>query len=125
MGIWSTEWANGLFLEAMKFWFYSITFSIMLSLLRLYRILLDSGSSSKKPAEDSERTSNVVDAEAKRASATQWNVVKTLAIDCCDIFVPGFTTGWLRVSSGNVGTLSMISSVLASTEIWRRVQRHS
>ena len=120
MGVWSTEWAASLFAEAMKFWFYSISLSITLSLIQLYWSL---GGSFKETIGSSEKSSKEVDAGAKWATALQRNLVKKLAIDCCDIFIPGFTTGWLVVSSGTVGMLGMISTTLTSTDIWKRLQK--
>lgn len=122
MGILATEWAPGLFIEAMKFWFYSISFSIFLSLVMLY----DSSSSEKVGKRIKTRESSDGDevrAVAKQRSALRRDLGRKLVIDCCDIFIPGSTTGWLAVSSGTVGFLGMTSSVLASLDIWARVQK--
>lgn len=129
MGIWSTEWAPKLFVEAMKFWFYSISFSIILSLVLLFSNLSKSTHFSKKVKgrpRRSEKNSNAdIEGQAKQKSGLQRSLVKKLVIDCCDLFIPGFTTGWLVVSSGTVGILGIISTVLASSDIWERVQRPS
>jgi hypothetical protein len=122
MGIWSTEWAPQLFVEAMKFWFYSISFSIVLGLILLYSSSSKSAASSKTIARSSKKISREdIDREAKRKSSFRWDLAKKLSVDCCDLFIPGSTTGWLAVSSGTVGILSMISTVLASFDIWKRV----
>lgn len=125
MGIWSTEWAKSLFLEAMRFWFYSISFSIVLNLVLLYSAIFKATGSLKRTKGSGETRLKVVESEVKQANVLQRNLLKKLAIDCCDIFIPGFTTGWLVLSSGFVGILGMISTVLASTDIWKRVQRPS
>jgi hypothetical protein len=49
----------------------------------------------------------------------------TLAIDCCDILIPGSAVGWIPVSSVTVGIASSISSVIVGQQIWTRVQKQS
>lgn len=129
MGIWSTEWAPRLFVEAMKFWFYSISFSTTLSFVLLYyemsRPTLPSKNEPGRGEKTSEAQADCVVTEKKQRSVLQRALVKKIAIDCCDIFIPGFTTGWLVVSSGTVGILGIISTVIASLDIWERIQRSS
>ncbi|KAG4420222.1 hypothetical protein IFR04_006600 [Cadophora malorum] len=36
MGVYNTTWAAGLFVEAMKFWFYSLNLGILLALIELW-----------------------------------------------------------------------------------------
>ena len=122
MGIWSTEWAPRLFLEAMKFWFYSISFSITLNLVLLCSSLLKLTNPLNEDGISGGESPKEVNAEAKRKGLLHWDLMKKLAIDCCDIFIPGFTTGWLAVSSATVGMLGMVSTLLASIDIWERVQ---
>jgi len=128
MGVWSTEWAPKLFVEAMKFWFYSISFSIILSFVLLYFELSKSTMPPKREQGKSEKIDAQVDrgaTETKQRSSLRKGLMKKLVIDCCDIFIPGFTTGWLIVSSGTVGILGIISTVLGSLDIWDRLQRLS
>jgi hypothetical protein len=125
MGIWSTEWAGMLFVEAMKFWFYSLTFSILLTLVLLYSTMSKSAGAVDDTGTSSEKSLKEVDAAAERDSALRWNLLKKLMIDCCDIYIPGGITGWLMASSGTVGVLGMLSTLLASKDIWKRVQRPS
>jgi hypothetical protein len=125
MAIWSTEWAPRLFVEATKFWFYSISFSITLSLVLIYSNLSKSIFAWKKERRRSDKElKGEINSQAQR-SALQWGLVKKLVVDGCDLFIPGFTTGWLVVSSGTVGILGVISTILGSLDIWERVQRSS
>lgn len=128
MGIWSTEWAPKVFVEAMKFWFYSISFSIILSLVLLFSNWSKREMSKKvkgRPGRSEKNSKADIEGQAKQKSRLQWSLVKKLVIDCCDLFIPGFTTGWLVASSGTVGILGIISTVLASLDIWERVQGSS
>jgi len=107
MEIWSTTWAPTLLLEGNKFWFYSLLFSLASSFLRVYqgtpRI------KSKSPA--------------KSSSPLTHPLGKKILTDACDLVVPGSITGWARTSPAIVGLATVISTLLASEEIWVRVQQ--
>ena len=111
MEIWSTTWAPTLLLEANKFWFYSLLFSLASCLLQLYRLRFLStpaGATARSKAE-----SNVL----------PWPLVRQILTDACDLIIPGSITGWARTSPAIVGLATVISTLLASGEIWYRVQR--
>jgi hypothetical protein len=81
---------------------------------------------SEKKAEIGERSTEnekvmhmkeIIERKEKRA-----NIMKKIIIDSCDLFIPGSTTTWMVVSSASVGVLSVVSTVLAATDIWTRVQ---
>lgn len=44
-----------------------------------------------------------------------------LLMDTCDLFVPGQALGWFPVASGFVGTLMLLSTLVAGRRIWQRV----
>jgi Peroxisomal biogenesis factor 11 (PEX11) len=107
MEIWSTTWAPTLLLEANKFWFYSLLFSLASSFLQVCQ-----GTTrikSKSPAKSSNPLTHPLS--------------KKILTDACDLLVPGSITGWARTSPAIVGLATVISTLLASEEIWVRVQR--
>ena len=125
MAIWHTAWASMVFVEAMKFWFYSISFSICLGLLRLYRLGISTqGKLDSEHKKDQGSVENVahIGGETRDWVASRKRILKRLVIDCCDLFIPGFTTGWLVLSSATVGMLCVVSTILASGDIWTQVQ---
>ena len=111
MEIWSTTWALTLLLEANKFWFYSLLFSLASCLLQLYRVR--SPSTPLRATARSKAKSNVL----------PWPLARQILTDACDLLIPGSTTGWARTSPAIVGLATVISTLLASEEIWYRVQR--
>ena len=124
MGIWSTSWAPGVFNEAMKFWFYSISCSIALGVVQLVHHLSPVESEEEEGGKKKEGKGDDM-AESKRKKDKHGGIMvilKKLVIDGCDLFIPGSVTGWLALSSANVGMLSVVSSILAGTDIWVRVQ---
>jgi hypothetical protein len=108
MEIWSTTWAPALLLEGNKFWFYSLLFSLASCLLQLYRLRFLSNSPGRSKA-----TSNTL----------LRPLAKQILTDACDLLIPGSITGWARTSPAIVGLATMVSTLLASEEIWYRVQR--
>jgi hypothetical protein len=126
MGIWTTTWAAGVFVEAMKFWFYSLSLGIVVGVLQLYQLYTEPVVVSEKQTEVGEKTAQnekviqtmeITEREGKRSK-----IIKKIVVDGCDLFIPGSTTGWMVVSTANVGMLSVVSTVLAATDIWTRVQ---
>jgi len=40
MGVWTASWAPGLFVEAQKFWLYSISLGIVIGFVQLYELYM-------------------------------------------------------------------------------------
>ena len=119
MGVHRSSWAEGLFVEANKFWFYSICLSLMLGIVQLWQlsdVLAAAVGVGKDDAEKAKR-------ERKEWEAKRGMFRKKLVIDGCDLLIPGAATGWIAVHSANVGMASVVSTVLASVDIWDRVQK--
>ena len=125
MGVTNYAWGPLLQSEADKCWFYAITFSILLSLYRLFHLVFatvtvedtQGGESTVAKDEKPNKPRQVTDkGNAYQAVSTQ------LAIDCCDLMIPGSSTGWIPVELVVVGAAQFTSSALAGQQIWRRVQ---
>jgi hypothetical protein len=119
MGIQKSPWAASLFLEANKFWFYSLVLSILLGIIQLCNLGINPPLSEEKNKDISEEQA---DLELKGWKVNRSKIMRRLVIDGCDVFIPGFVTGWIVVSSAGVGLASVVSTVLASMDIWERVQ---
>lgn len=113
-----TAWAAEVFLEANKFWFYSIVLSGLLGVVQLWNLKIMPRVSEEKKNGNVEKAEQ----EMKEGKIKRSKITRRLVIDACDIFIPGFVTGWITVSSANVGMASVVSTVLASMDIWERVQ---
>lgn len=126
MGLWSTQWAPVVFVEAMRFWFYSLIFSMLLSLLQLFQLYnkpaLDSGNGQEKTSSETHATSPA-DAQIKAQEKTlkARTLIRKTITDAFDLLIPGSTTGWIETSTATVGVASTISTVLASTDVWARM----
>jgi hypothetical protein len=128
MGIWTTTWAAGLFVEAMKFWFYSLSLGIIVGVVQLYQLYMEPVVVSEEKTEVGEKSKEnekVIQIEITERKEKRSKIIKKIMIDGCDLFIPGSTTGWMVVSTANVGMLSVVSTVLAATDIWTKVQNTS
>ena len=127
MGVTSFEWGPILQNEADKCWFYAISFSICLSTYRLLQAFFAQAASSATTADGS--TKNGQDEKSKQPTnptpvkgSAYVALLTQLTIDCCDLTIPGFSTGWIPVQLTFVGAAQFTSSALAIVHIWRRVQ---
>lgn len=126
MGAVPTTWAGSLFVEAMKFWFYSLALGILGGLVELWSLREQDvvvgkggrGKGEKSEESPAKRRESVI----REMALERRKIMKKLVIDGCDLFIPGSTTGWMATSSANVGMLSVVSTVLAGSDIWNRVQ---
>ncbi|KAH7313200.1 PEX11 domain-containing protein [Rhexocercosporidium sp. MPI-PUGE-AT-0058] len=128
MGVYLTGWAAGLFVEAMKFWFYSLSMGILLALVELWdlsgNIPLESAMRHGDEREDekvAEKTAQIQKSRAIERALKRRSAMKKMMIDGCDLFIPGSITGWLVISSSNVGMLCVLSTVLAGFDIWESI----
>lgn len=111
MGVTSTSWGPEVQIEALKFWFYSISLSIVLG---LHQILSPIVVSPTKVRGSAATSSNL-------SSSTQ--IYKQLLIDGCDILIPGSSAGWIKAGPRAVGIASVVSSLVAAHGIWMRGDR--
>ncbi|PBP26048.1 PEX11 domain protein [Diplocarpon rosae] len=125
MGVVPTTWAAGLFTEAMKFWFYSLALGIVGGIWELWGLLGQDAVPGKRLEGKSRKSrgdeAKMTQARQTEADANRKKIMKKLVIDGCDLFVPGSATGWIPASSGNVGMMSVVSTVLAGLDVWNRV----
>jgi hypothetical protein len=126
MGVTKFEWGPRLELEANKFWFYSIAFSILVSLYTLIQAFFVPKSTSAA----TEKTSPEINKEASSSEANPTvqkevsyvALSKQLVVDSCDLLIAGSSIDWILANDVTVGTAYIISSTLAGRDIWNRVQ---
>jgi hypothetical protein len=139
MEIRKTTWAPVVFGEAMRFWFFSLCFSLAISSLQLFDLYsalptpilagrAKAEGKSKGKADDTnvaeKSDDTAVRAQAHEFAVQRRNIMRRLVTDACDLLIPGATTGWIVSSSATVGMASVVSTVLPSMDIWARVQKN-
>ncbi|CZT00615.1 related to PEX11 domain protein [Rhynchosporium graminicola] len=125
MGVYRTSWASWLFVEAVKFWFYSLCFGILRAIYELWNLSWAGTSHSTEAEGGSGKVAGRValdeDSGRRQRTLQRQIAMKKLVIEGCDLFTPGAVTGWLVVSSGNVGMLCLVSTVFAGADVWDEI----
>ncbi|KAL1636820.1 hypothetical protein SLS56_000913 [Neofusicoccum ribis] len=152
MGLRKSSWAPMFFVESMRFWFYSITCSIVLTCYQLYmnrgdiaRLQAEIGAKSvtangngstsiiekdiasekepkekPKPAKKKESIQDKKQALGK-ARKRRHVLLRQLVGASCDLLTPGAVVNYTPVSPAAVAITSIISSLISSQDIWRKV----
>lgn len=137
MGISSYDWADQLQHEALKCWFYGISWSLALGFYQYTMLYLTDNKTSPSKSASGKKSTKTTDGKKSSDSATpQEDLAKRaeldsarakihiqLAIDSLDIFLPGSAVGWLNVDPVMVGACQALSSVLAMKGVWDKVQQ--
>jgi Peroxisomal biogenesis factor 11 (PEX11) len=116
MGVWSSPWAEACLVEGNKFWFYSLVCSILLGVVQLYD---GRGEVKSESGEKGKSKKQGVQAHKEKLSG----IKRRMMVDCFDLFIPGFVTGWLVTTQAFVGFAGAVSTVLSSKDIWDRLQK--
>ncbi|KIW32031.1 uncharacterized protein PV07_03610 [Cladophialophora immunda] len=137
LGTWR-PWAVTTQNEALKFWFYSLSVSVALSLYELLFVSPDSALARNDQSADQKKTAltTVEKANEKGAvqpkereqskarhaqSAKRRATVRQLVIDSCDLLIPGTAVGWFPLDPVTVGAAGTVSALLGGSEVWHRV----
>lgn len=132
MGVTSFDWGPRLQNEALKCWFYSISFSLVLGYYQYIMLYFSPPKASKPASSTDEKANDEKDstnaspseedlARAEELSAAQSKITTQLIIDHCDIFLPGSAVGWIPAGPIGVGTCQSISSVFAMRSVWEKM----
>lgn len=129
MGVTAFEWGARVQHEANKCWFYALVVSIVLAGFEL--ILLSQGPTKEDITEKSEKKDKKkakpkASALEKVSKPARSKILMQLIIDCCDLLIPGAAVGWTSAPLAAplvVGVASTISTTVAGTQIWKRVQQ--
>lgn len=149
MRLTTTPWGPYLQREALKFWFYSISVSILLSLYRLATLEAnDQRTEQSKSSQISEKPSPTVQTRSKKSKTHQADsnnndpvvsekasstiasqksqrrkIYKQLLTDCCDFVIPISAVNWVQSDPIVVGLAGAASSILVGWDVWTSVNR--
>ncbi|KAG9245588.1 peroxisomal biogenesis factor 11 [Calycina marina] len=103
MGVWHAHWADAYMLHANKFWFYSLSLSILSGAIGLLR-------------PNKKRTGTPTETARNRSV-----LVRRLVVDVFDLVIPGSVTGWIATGPLFVGLSSVMSTTLSMQDVWERL----
>jgi hypothetical protein len=126
MGITATTWGPQIAQESAKFWFYAIATSILLSLYQVFFVVTPTRTAEKVVSQTTDEKSTAPLAEkTPQANSRSTEIYRQLLIDGCDLFVPGSVVGWLPTEPLTVGIFMSISSILAMSSMWPKIQANA
>lgn len=99
--------------HALQTWFIAISVSLLLSTYDYLNLHIHAVSPTLSTTTSSS------------SFPTNKQLYTTTLLDLCDILIPGSAVGWMPASSVTVGVTSSISSIIAGTQIWGRVQKEA
>ncbi|TGO47574.1 hypothetical protein BOTNAR_0517g00030 [Botryotinia narcissicola] len=134
MGVCNTPWSSTCALEGNKFWFYSLSISIFGGLWDLYHLVVNNDTTPKPNSQQDphgsdlsakpvENTQVIVEQPGKDKNKGKYktDILLKIVENAADLFQPGAGTGWIVSDRGIVGVMTVISTLLSSRDIWRRV----
>lgn len=122
MNIWLVSWNMSVMIEANKLWFYALCISVTGAVWRLlFSSTVHSNTQVSRPdgdqkKEESEKTSS------EPVSPTI-PLLKRIIVDGCDLALPASFLGWVALGDLEVGMAMVVSTVVASWDIWSSAQR--
>lgn len=127
MGVYPVSWAAPAMLEANRFWFYSLSISVFLSLYQFFNVpstpipTASSTSASEKDAKAATVDEKTKKDVKKQRSELKWKYAKEAVMYGVDLLLPGAATGWIKTEPLYVAVAMVTSTVLAMEGIWKRV----
>ncbi|EED21076.1 PEX11 domain protein [Talaromyces stipitatus ATCC 10500] len=126
MGIWVTPWAQELFIECHKWWFFGLALSIIGSTVDIFLPVSEPTLTSSAVKQSEKKTVTSEKEKKKQPLPVKRDLtplVKGLIVDSCDIVIPGSVLGWIPASSTQVGLMMVVSTLVSSGGIWAQVNK--
>nr|KMM70256.1 PEX11 domain-containing protein [Coccidioides posadasii RMSCC 3488] len=143
LGFHSTKWSRMALIEANKFWFYALLFSIIGNIWQLFQLYLEPNErqsrgptrqptnkySKPKSKRSNGSTANgsaktKPQSQAHKAGYPYSTLVRNLTIHGCDLLIPGTIVGWIEVSPVLVNSAMILSTVLVGRDRWTKTQQN-
>lgn len=128
IGVWPTDWAKQCLIEANKFWFYALIFSLLWGFEQLFSLkdIATNVASLQKVKEEIESSSDEALAARRKAEAGQRHkragITRRLVVDGLDILIPGHVVGWIVTSAAMTGVAGAVSTTLSMKDIWDKLR---
>ena len=127
MGVLKVDWAGVVMMEANRFWFYSLACAIMLTIHELWDlpsspavVEVGKGKSFEERTKAGLEKRKAEEFAAKNGERRK-RLMKDLVMHGADMLIPGDLTGWIRTEQWWVGSAMAVSTLLASEEVWEKL----
>lgn len=118
MGVTAYDWADTAQLESLKFWFYAIAVSIMLTLYDMVLV----PTSKRATSQTSPKTTPSSKRSQYETKIRRPGMYLDLITDSLDLTIPGSAVGWIALDKVTVGIAMAASSMIAGKRMWDRIQ---
>lgn len=124
MNVWPVPWNNSVLNEANKFWFYALSLSVIGALWEILFAPWPQAGEGRKGSGKKASKKGGGSSKARQTSAVRsvMPLVKRIVVDGCDLLLPGSFLGWVPVGDVGVGLAMVVSTVVASRDIWIKAQ---
>lgn len=127
MGVWPTDWAKQCLIEANKFWFYALIFSLLWGYVQISSLndIVTNLASFEKVKKEIESSSDGALAARRKAETEKRQrragITRRLVVDGLDLFIPGHVVGWIVTSAAMTGVAGAVSTTLSMKDIWDKL----
>ncbi|KUI69271.1 hypothetical protein VM1G_05028 [Cytospora mali] len=129
--LWGPYWSARLAVEGQRFWFLALACGVASGLTRIVKLFAYAPKKAEGDMMDWER-------ERERLRRIMWprreqrrlwranirgklrGLVRKCVADFLDLAVPGSVVGWVKVDSGTVGALMVVTTYLTGMDLWER-----
>ncbi|RMJ23869.1 PEX11 domain protein [Aspergillus sp. HF37] len=111
LNVWPVPWNSRALVEANRFWFYALGLSVFGAVYELVFHCLWAPKASQNGKREKKRSTG-----KPIASATP--LMKRIAVDGCDLLIPGAVLGWTPFGDFGVGLAMLVSTGVVSRDIW-------
>ncbi|KAF7714476.1 Uncharacterized protein PECH_004932 [Penicillium ucsense] len=129
MGVYLVPWEPRVMQEANTFWFYALAFSIAGA---VWALLFSSPAKPVPEIKSSESEKRKLERKpghqdkkltthANTNYAGSWKLARQIIAESCDVILPVTLLGWYPTGDLTVGLTMVVSTLLTSMEIWRRL----
>ncbi|KUJ21915.1 peroxin PEX11-1 [Mollisia scopiformis] len=125
MGVWETEWTKWCLVEANRFWFYALVFSLLWGIVQLFALnAIGKEVELKEKGDDESSSDEAIEARRKtelEKKHKRAGITRRLVVDGLDLLIPGHVVGWIVTSAAVTGVAGSISTVLSMKDVWDKL----
>ncbi|CAK7563466.1 MAG: hypothetical protein SEPTF4163_001335 [Sporothrix epigloea] len=127
--VWGPERAEWLDVEGQRYWFLSLSCSVMVGLLRMANLTDDlplPAKTDKNETADAEKEKeNQVKAIRQERRNRLVALGRRLVADAFDVLLPGAVVGWTPLTPATVGLVMTFTTLLTGYDVWLRCGREA
>lgn len=118
------ELERALKIESQRCWFFALAAGALACFLRLQQMQASAApgdpKSEKQGKEGEKRRAAEKEAQDSKIAKQRWRLKRKMVASLLDLALPGSVVGWIPVSMGTVGSVTLVTSVMTGLDVWER-----